>query len=1659
MAKCTIVNTQVKEIANKLEVNSGMLASIISVTTEELNNENASLFEIIDAAEQNSATIKKAKEFFKKEEESVTKALESISITQYNRLHKSNHTITNGKVQLGTLIDGVNFDIKPKFTSPGVPTQINSKDDPQLVEILNKWLATAGINIITVKQITDKNGVPLSANAKADLFHKIIYLAEGKADIYTISEEVAHFFVAMNEGTPMVDRMMDLIEGTDIYNETFAKYSKIYTKNGQPDIRAIKLEAIGKVIADILNKRAAANNKTNRIVSLFQKLVDIFKRIFQQKGISSTEFYKAYSPFVQAAEQIEKNQGVSERALSNELFYELSSEELNEQSRILENLLKQEVVRDPNSITGYSTRGGIPIARRVHYYVNLFYKKVFRNPRKNNEKGSQLAANKGTILHSYLYHIMEDMKQGKISVYSETYAKVVKDLQTSPDFKDKPSGFYTLTADQFTELYLGVKNIYATIQNTTKKINTQYGLNGEAKILQEIILHNKSMTEAGTVDLLVVYPNGVVDIFDYKSMIFKEVGGKVTSTVNEYKRDAFDIQLIKYKDMLRENYGVTQFGATRIIPINMQLPFLSQDMADTGMTKESITGFKKIEMLPSEEKEYLEQLPIKGERTNNEHYNKVIEALERRIVDLKKKLSKDYNNESLKETLKSTRKTLDNILVKQNYLILGQEIQRMYTEFEARMHKLSSEPHAFENKDNMKYITDLLDAVKIYKDLYHNLFEGELKQKEKITDEEDIILSQIAARLSRLTSEIQHKIIDVVNNYQGFLDVTKPGENLEGWQKHFKSLSEWHHPIAQKLNTWVINSNEATRIDMQKAVEKIEAAHKALEVWAKSNGMTLSQAFEKLYDKETGKLISILNGAFYKDRTKAFDDQDIKFFREYYMIETYQDGTKTRFRYSGRAKEKFDAAYKKKLDELEYLKDSNKKEYEKAVTAWRRANDISFPIDPKDSFNSTVLTSQNRFLTMDIDSVKSNPKYLADAYQYMQKNQPLLDYYEMYIAFNEEFQKITGMNINLRFVANIRKDLIERVAFGGLPSLGNLKTEFLNTVATMDHNDFFTEEELNEVDIDGRPVLRVPVFYMKEIEVPLTDTETEEIVKKVSQGKFDTEEDKKLAIDFAIIRAQKEKGLASKSSDLSTSLVMMAKSVYTYKNMNEIDLFVKSLLHVVRSGAVASNATVETGKVLNKSAFDTPVIPGITSESVEAFEKFVKLHVYGKSDQGTLLGDEGKRSLKAILKISSLATLTLKLVLGVRNAVQILTNYFILGTENNLFSKDASNKAMHSRKNEKEKYFGAMDFFQTYFHDIYTEKANKLSSKKAVRVLTTDNMMVFLKEPDEAIDRLTLVTMMHQYTISENGEILKIKPGMEVKSIWDNFSIENGKPIMNNMTLAQVASFRRIVQRAATKIKGTVPLEDRYLMNVTEVGQVLMQYRSWLPNAIKTRFLNFTYDPYTESIDWGRYKATWKEISLSKGERAKTLMKLILNGLPIIGYVANKNLEINEKVSKELYDNFKKENPETKISFEEFVELRMGKIKSTLFEIQIVGMLYIIALLTGALVPEDDDDKITKIVTSNLYKAAFGSFLEASFFLNPHAMSQMLASPFALLGFVTNVYNILTNAADESRDAVFGENSPTDKSPLGYYTSKTLPAINATTDFLDTWDKFRVNTF
>ena len=85
MAKCTIVNTQVKEIANKLEVNSGMLASIISVTTEELNNENASLFEIIDAAEQNSNTIKKAKEFFKKEEESVTKALESISITKYNR--------------------------------------------------------------------------------------------------------------------------------------------------------------------------------------------------------------------------------------------------------------------------------------------------------------------------------------------------------------------------------------------------------------------------------------------------------------------------------------------------------------------------------------------------------------------------------------------------------------------------------------------------------------------------------------------------------------------------------------------------------------------------------------------------------------------------------------------------------------------------------------------------------------------------------------------------------------------------------------------------------------------------------------------------------------------------------------------------------------------------------------------------------------------------------------------------------------------------------------------------------------------------------------------------------------------------------------------------------------------------------------------------------------------------------------------------------------------------------------------------------------------------------------------------------------------------------------------------------------------------------------
>ena len=73
-------------------------------------------------------------------------------------------------------------------------------------------------------------------------------------------------------------------------------------------------------------------------------------------------------------------------------------------------------------------------------------------------------------------------------------------------------------------------------------------------VFSEVIVYNNNNKEAGTIDFLAVDPNGKGHILDWK---FMYIAG---NDVAWFKQGAFNIQIGTYKQMLRDSYGVKEFG-------------------------------------------------------------------------------------------------------------------------------------------------------------------------------------------------------------------------------------------------------------------------------------------------------------------------------------------------------------------------------------------------------------------------------------------------------------------------------------------------------------------------------------------------------------------------------------------------------------------------------------------------------------------------------------------------------------------------------------------------------------------------------------------------------------------------------------------------------------------------------------------------------------------------------------------------------------------------------------------------------------------------------------------------------------------------------------------------------------------------------------------
>ena len=174
----------------------------------------------------------------------------------------------------------------------------------------------------------------------------------------------------------------------------------------------------------------------------------------------------------------------------------------------------------------------------------------------------------------------------------------------------------------------------------------------DAVFLSEKKIYDPKTDTAGTMDLLVIDPNGKTNIYDWK---FGTVS-KDAEDIAWYKQGSYNVQLGQYKQILSDVYGVKQFGKMRAIPIILRIK--SQNKKD-GSVQHKLTGIAIGTVDPTKTSSLLltpisEETESTGDEVIDDHISK-LNSLAKRISEEK---SNDENHDLKIERLTAVRKAV-----------------------------------------------------------------------------------------------------------------------------------------------------------------------------------------------------------------------------------------------------------------------------------------------------------------------------------------------------------------------------------------------------------------------------------------------------------------------------------------------------------------------------------------------------------------------------------------------------------------------------------------------------------------------------------------------------------------------------------------------------------------------------------------------------------------------------------------------------------------------------------------------------------------------------------------------------------------------------------------------------------------------------------------
>ena len=1266
------------------------------------------------------------------------------------------------------------------------------------------------------------------------------------------------------------------------------------------------------------------------------------------------------------------------------------------------------------------------------------------------EKGTNFYALKGKVLHEFMAELNKAVFKNEPVNQLAISKNIIEKLSKEEDFKDKKSSFFVLTPAQFNHLADAVRELKNNLTEINNEIKANTGLTQDLEIFSELTVFDPINDIGGTIDLVVLFADGSAAVYDYKSLISVE-----ESTQSLSKQMDWHMQMSQYVNILKNHYGITTIRQARIIPISVKYDGKTNKESGNDITNDS---FKSVGIFTKKNKsKFLRPFAITEETTGDSNLDILVRKLDQARSDLLQKRQRTKAKSQrfrLSMQIKSLTKGINDILIERDVATVLESITDLIKRYSDRV----GIPEHLENHLPYNQLVEGYHEIEVYQDL-PVFFKDQLKQlkKAKSTDSYAKVQKQMESLSVSIKNLKQDMLNDIIRR-SGGERILNPGQGISQIGMLFNGLDNWHIPIFEQLKTIYSTAQEAARMDTEREFSKISKVHEDLVKWGKANGYTGQNLYELFIDKKTGLLHEKYNNEFITKFQKLTELSRKSPKDENYRKLTNEEKNwlTNNFKVDEKAVNEARENLKRELQEEVDTKDITKGEMNERLAVFDKfSNPITSPElffrgnNPKDPSRVFIVPSE-----------KAN-NFLSDRYEFIQQNTPLKNYLNLYNEIMQKYRSYYGAEvIHKLFVPVVHQDLTDLIARKGILAISEIKETMKQKYKIREH------DEVVGTLINGKKVKSIPLLYVEKLRTSLSKAEEVALESEIVFPKNSTEYKNELARRKK--QAEYEKGLTNQSIDLTKSLMLFVASANEHMHLTQIEPMVQGLQIVIRSEKMLSQATNANNKVIyNKTVGKILKYIGAESDIIDAFSKFVDRLVYKQQFDSELWTSEKYSSNKIVqgsMQFFSTMAIGANVVLVASNYLTARNNLWMLSKENRYFNKQDWDKSMKWFAKQDKRFEDIYDFIQPTTRDYLREAATDSSMNFRSRFFRTQNLFIGHLKGDDRIDAALAVAMSLKYRVDSDGRIKNPDlPGQQLlnpdaPTVSESIKRDaDGMTYIEGLTIEEFGKYRDTVRKLGQRIKGMTNEKQKGLIYSTMIGTMFMHLRSWLPGMATTRFGRLEFDTTLGGLEQGRFAVAFGEIIHGGVLPTLTELTKFLGEAVSMGYYTrNPNMKVIEaKYQQFINQNIDLYGPnsETPLTLDDFVALHKAKMNSFVAEIRIYMAFFLLLSLVGGLKWDDDDEG--NLFTWNAQQVLRRSLLELSFWLSPTAAGDIIKSPIPLYGLVVRLNKIFSNAIVQTSYLVRGERDPRDNKYFGYYTLRTIPAVNQILNIMRVFEPYR----